>query len=1436
MTTDIFNLINSNSSINDIITLIKNNESILNTTNIDGQTPIMLSLSKGMEELAIQILNFDNKFDIVDKFGNTSFIYACKKSLTTIISKLLKRLNDINVNQVNNDGDSALIICCRNKLESSSIEILDVAKETIKLDIISKSDNNTAFMIALKNNMVQTANKLLTFNIDKLLVNNVNSDGLTAKQIALNNGLKDIVETLDALNTDVFTLIDNNDLDGFKKITTINQSLLNKLNSMGQTPIIYSILNSKTEFSFYLLQNNIILNTIDYYGFTPLMYACMLKDSIYDKILDIAKEKGGSYVAIQYINSNSDSAFSWACENSLTDIALRIIDFKFENINLDTLILACKKGMNRVVLKIIDMDTIDLSQVDKFGNTILQLCCIYKLNDVAIKLLEKDSNSIKLNNVSNKGYTAFMLACEYRLNDVANAILKYNSNEINISHINNDGNTSIMLACKNKMDDIAIKILDTDADIIRLNHINNDGYTALMFAAMYKLENIALAMLDNGSDAVRLDQVNKYNQSAYTIAINNNLTKLIETIKIYSTNIFSIIDNNESVDSFINYVKNKPDTLQLLNKDGNTILVESIKKNRPDITIKILEFETDIKNKKLNTIDEFGFTPLMLACLYSTEDVVLKFLEFKPKDILLDYINTNGDTAFIICCAKSLSNASIKMLSFNPVDIRLGQINDKGNNGLIIACRYKLEQTALEILENRNYAKVDTINKANDNALIWACRNSLTKVINKLLDMGDAKLIGLDVVGFNNETPFILACENKLEEEALRMLEYGIESINFDFKKKDELDGRTISKNNNLEKVNLKIKELTRNNIFYLMRQNRSSNDISLLIKNNQSVLSQLNHNKQTPLMYSIILKKQFIPSIILQNGYELNKLDSVDKYNRTALLYACKYANENVAIQIINVDKEFNTIGMADTDGFTPLIWACKNKMIKTINKILSIPIEKINLAQSAFSNTALVEACISGMTDIVDSILKFKPDEYNISILFKEFNRIIDNNGNTLLDIISKFNYTNLMNIMKPFLPKKNENNLEKYEINDDTMIIEPTLKYTDMLEYDDVMVNAKEYLEAVSGSIIVQSNNFLYGTTIHNFNKNKFIMFPCNTIVQKGMVNNYFKNLELFDITKSSGIPIDGMVNYKTIKQLINKTDDNNRLFKLINTNKKYISPISYESINNKDTQYPTCNIEGGYIYNLVSIKQYKMDIDNSVEDIGVTENEIKSLTPVEVNNAEEKANETVVSNASEMAVQSAVSMGEEIEKSENTTDSTVKNSEDMTEETQKKEDINETNTQEEQSSSESQEEPSTETSQTEDNTNNESPLNSDNTNEETSENNNSTEQADNEAIKDEENENMSNTTESTHVNSDSTNEETSENSNNNETLEEAALSEETKNESLNNSVPSENNISTESLNTEINKENKTNAINNLENIIKSQSNNIGGFLNKFYRKRK
>ena len=183
------------------------------------------------------------------------------------------------------------------------------------------------------------------------------------------------------------------------------------------------------------------------------------------------------------------------------------------------------------------------------------------------------------NNRNNKGNTPLIMAIEKGEIEVAKLLISKNAN-VNIC--NNDNQNALMIACGKGYYDIVKLLIENNAN---LSYIDNFGNNALMYSIASNLEesyNIInyLVLLE-----IDIYIKNNNNDTPLILAIKTNYYKFYHFINIFLDN--KIINNKKK-----NYIN-------IQNNDGETALIESVKKEDFELVKKLCDNGADI-----NVIDK----------------------------------------------------------------------------------------------------------------------------------------------------------------------------------------------------------------------------------------------------------------------------------------------------------------------------------------------------------------------------------------------------------------------------------------------------------------------------------------------------------------------------------------------------------------------------------------------------------------------------------------------------------------------------------------------------------------------------------------------------------------------------------------------------------------------------------------------------------------
>jgi len=106
--------------------LIKTNPKILGHVNNEGDVCIILCITYGREDLALKILKSDNSnYEILSKQNDTTLQLAINNNMLNLAKEIILLKNEKVINHINNNDDTALILCVAKRFEDLAILLIN---------------------------------------------------------------------------------------------------------------------------------------------------------------------------------------------------------------------------------------------------------------------------------------------------------------------------------------------------------------------------------------------------------------------------------------------------------------------------------------------------------------------------------------------------------------------------------------------------------------------------------------------------------------------------------------------------------------------------------------------------------------------------------------------------------------------------------------------------------------------------------------------------------------------------------------------------------------------------------------------------------------------------------------------------------------------------------------------------------------------------------------------------------------------------------------------------------------------------------------------------------------------------------------------------------------------------------------------------------------
>jgi ankyrin repeat protein len=425
MTVDYKNLGYSDEMV-EILTLnkkLQNNinykENQLTTVSKDGKNILILACELGLEEVAMHIYNRKGYKYLIfqtDKDGNDVFRYLCKHNMKKMFDMIFTHqdgnsvdiLNYIDIDKVNNNNETLMIMLCKEKIGTLGLTLLK-NKFNYDLKFNLEHQNNekmTALMYAIQNNLT----KIAIVIIKKMKnINQVDINGNTSLILAIKHKNITIIEELLKIKNININWENNSgktalmyagmsdNIEMVRLLINCKNCNVSKKNVCCDDVMTQSIINLNEELLLEIVKKWDDFNYVYPNGNTLLMDALCLHLSKISEFIITSKKYN-----FDFVDKTNKTTLIYAIEKKFTKGALLILNSN-ENIKCDhednmkntALYYSTKNNLMEVTEKLLKRKDCNLESENIYGQDFLGNLMTHKQEDCIVKLLKNHGNKFK---------------------------------------------------------------------------------------------------------------------------------------------------------------------------------------------------------------------------------------------------------------------------------------------------------------------------------------------------------------------------------------------------------------------------------------------------------------------------------------------------------------------------------------------------------------------------------------------------------------------------------------------------------------------------------------------------------------------------------------------------------------------------------------------------------------------------------------------------------------------------------------------------------------------------------------------------------------------------------------------------------------------------------------------------------------------------------
>ncbi|KAJ3081227.1 hypothetical protein HDU99_006253, partial [Rhizoclosmatium hyalinum] len=635
-------------------------------------TVLATALNYGRNQQALHLISLDPaQFSLLEPSDDaTNLVHLAIQNGDFNVFKALMQTHKFDVHQVNSSGYSplaqAVSVGDRDKIGQYLIDL-----DPTTVDFKQTSENRTILQIFVSEgggDHLSFFKKLVESG--KFDLHNKDNGGHTVFSKAVERGYLKIVKYLFGIDETLLnwgetktqlvfsTIKDGDSVETLKFLLSVGHFDLKEVDDEERTPLAVAMDSDRPKCAKYLIGFDGSLVSFKSSTNETLGHLAVSAQNI--DLFDLCFKTGNLDLTIA--NSDGLTPLALATQNGLYEFVTRLLAIDSTLVscgdepNKKTLLqLAINSGDNHRLLKfLLDHTSVDLSNVDTDGHTVLSRCIA---NDYiqCSKLLIKHKPEL-LNFIFEDEKQNMAQLAAPKSYELLKIVMSAGSFDLN--NVDKDGKTAIVNAIQSCNTKSVILLIKQDQS--QLKYVSEDGSNLLHFTVMDDNNYDTLKVLLEYKDYFDFNAKNSDGHSVFSKALSWKSTRCAK----YLAEFFAATDKSQ----FNFFFESEKKTLLHLAAEGSD-------------EVALLNLLLANGKYDLNQIDVDGHTPFSHAVLEGNEDMIQRLYEFEPTQVLFSPNPESGGKTLLQMAIEDYDNVeTIKILFQAPTVLKdLGNMDADGN-------------------------------------------------------------------------------------------------------------------------------------------------------------------------------------------------------------------------------------------------------------------------------------------------------------------------------------------------------------------------------------------------------------------------------------------------------------------------------------------------------------------------------------------------------------------------------------------------------------------------------------------------------------------------------------------------------------------------------------------------------------------------------------